>query len=180
MIERMGVVLPKKPGSVSQTRPSILCTRTGITAPPKRSPWVSCWIPYPNTHRRHREPEFWSPKQKKKTVKQQIRNKSRAWAQLIRGEEKEDHLVARLSGFGEHVGVDGVWVSRGVSFQSHGSETERSRAAFPAFSLVSRGNGWTYGWDGSWVMSKWAGLARARLGSSPLDQPINPVSNWAL
>lgn len=64
MIERMGVVLPKKPGSVSQTRPSILCTRTGITAPPKRSPWVSCWIPFPNTQRRHREPEFCSPKQK--------------------------------------------------------------------------------------------------------------------
>lgn len=76
MIERMGVVLPKKPGSVSQTRPSILCTRTGITAPPKQSPWVSCWIPFPNTHRRHHEPEFVPQDQKKQKLNNKYETKA--------------------------------------------------------------------------------------------------------
>ena len=38
-------------------------------------------------------------------------------------EEKED-LVTSLSGFREHVGMDFVWGSRGVSFERHGLESE--------------------------------------------------------
>lgn len=47
---------PKKPGSVSQTRPSIPCTRRGKAGPLMRSPWESCRVTSPGTHRKHREP----------------------------------------------------------------------------------------------------------------------------
>lgn len=49
--------LPKKHGSFCQTQPWSFYIQMGIRARQKRSQWVSYWIPYPNTRRKHREPE---------------------------------------------------------------------------------------------------------------------------
>lgn len=86
MFARMGSVLPKMLGSVWQTRPSILCSQMGKAVQPKRSPWVSCWTPFPDTHRKHPEPEFLLIQQEKQ--RDEIWNKRRGWGKRIRGRKR--------------------------------------------------------------------------------------------